>query len=236
VAEQKLNEAVVGLRKALLVLHSPTDATVGIDNASKIFLTARHPKSFVSLADADHLLSRRSDAVYVGHVIAAWAERYLDAAPEPDAVADDSPRAVVVTETRAGTFQQAITIGPHRLIADEPVSAGGRDTGPGPYELLLAGLGACTAMTLRLYAERKKLALRRVSVALRHAKIHAADCAECETKEGMLDRIERTISLDGDLDEAERGRLLEIADKCPVHRSLTSEVDIRTALAPAAPT
>jgi len=235
VAEQKLIEAVVGLRKALLVLHSPSDDTVSIDNASKIFLAARHPKSFVSLADADHLLSRRSDAIYAAHVIAAWAGRYLEAAPRPEAVMDAAPRPVVVTETRAGTFQQDVAIGPHRLLADEPVAAGGLDSGLGPYEFLLAGLGACTAMTLRLYAERKKLALRRVSVTLRHAKIHAVDCADCETKEGMLDRIDRTIVLDGDLGDAERARLLEIADKCPVHRTLTSEIDIRTALDPAAP-
>ena len=235
VAEQKVIDAVTGLRKALLVLHSPTDATVGIDNASKIFLAARHPKSFVSLADADHLLTRRADAIYAAQVIAAWAERYLAAAPHTETVADAGPRPVVVTETRAGTFQQDVAIGPHRLTADEPVAAGGRDTGPSPYELLLAGLGACTAMTLRLYAERKKLALRRVSVTLRHAKIHAADCADCETKDGMLDRIDRAIALDGDLDVADRARLLEIADKCPVHRTLTSEIDIRTALDPVAP-
>jgi putative redox protein len=236
VAEQKTIEAVVGLRKALLVLHSPTDDTVGIDNASKIFLAARHPKSFVSLADADHLLSRRGDAIYAADVIAAWAGRYLEAAARPEAaVTDATPRPVVVTETRDSTFQQDVVIGPHRMLADEPAAAGGRDSGPGPYEFLLAGLGACTAMTLRLYAERKKLALRRVSVTLRHAKIHAADCADCETREGLLDRIDRTIALDGDLAEAERTRLLEIADKCPVHRTLTSEIDIRTALAPAAP-
>jgi putative redox protein len=236
VAEQKTIDAVVGLRKALLVLHSPTDDTVSIDNASKIFLAARHPKSFVSLADADHLLTRRSDAIYAAHVIAAWAERYLEGAPQREAAADAGPRPVVVTETRASTFQQDVTIGPHRMLADEPVAAGGRDSGPGPYEFLLAGLGACTAMTLRLYADRKKLALRRVSVTLRHAKIHAADCADCETKDGMLDRIDRVIALDGDLDDAERARLLEIADKCPVHRTLTSEIDIRTALDPPSPT
>ena len=237
VAEQKTIEAVVGLRKALLVLHSPTDDTVGIDNASKIFLAARHPKSFVSLADADHLLSRRGDAIYAADVIAAWAGRYLEAAARPEAaVTDATPRPVVVTETRDSTFQQDVVIGPHRMLADEPVAAGGRDSGPGPYEFLLAGLGACTAMTLRLYAERKKLALRRVSVTLRHAKIHAADCADCETREGLLDRIDRTIALDGDLADAERARLLEIADKCPVHRTLTSEIDIRTALEPALPT
>ncbi len=140
-----------------------------------------------------------------------------------------APRAVVVTETHQGRFQQAIAVGPHRLTADEPVDAGGLDTGPNPYDLLLAALGACTAMTVRLYAEHKKLPLEQVSVTLRHQKIHAADCESCETKEGKIDRIDRTIAFAGNLDAAQRRRLLEIADKCPVHRTLTSEIDIRTA-------
>jgi putative redox protein len=228
VAEQNLIARVAGLRKALLVLHSPTDDTVGIDNATRIFIAAKHPKSFVSLADADHLLTRRSDAIYAAHVIAAWAERYVaTAAP----AAEPEPRAVIVTETREGKFQQSVTLGPHHLIGDEPVAAGGLDTGPSPYDLLLASLGTCTAMTLRLYADQKALPLTRVSVRLTHAKIYAADCESCETKEGKIDRIERTITLEGTLDAAQRARLLEIADKCPVHRTLTSEVDIRTALA-----
>jgi uncharacterized OsmC-like protein/alpha/beta superfamily hydrolase len=230
VAEHKLLERVADLRKALLVLHSPADDVVGIDNASRIFLAAKHPKSFVSLADADHLLTRRSDALYGAHVIAAWAERYV--APAPAAAAGEDARSVVVTETGEGKFQQVVEIGPHRFLADEPIAAGGLDTGPSPYELLIAGLGACTAMTLRLYAEQKGLPLEGVSVTLTHAKIHASDCATCETKEGKLDRIERTVALDGPLDEAQRARLLAIADKCPVHRTLTSEVEIRTALAP----
>jgi putative redox protein len=229
VAEQHLLEHVVGLHRALLVLHSPTDDTVGIDNASRIFLAARHPKSFVSLVDADHLLSRRRDALYAAHVIAAWAERYVDAAPQPAAA--DEGRPVVVAETRDSKFQQSVTIGPHHFLADEPVSAGGRDSGPSPYEWLIAGLGACTAMTLRIYAEQKALPLERVTVTLSHAKIHAADCATCETKQGKLDRIERTIALEGALTDAQRARLLEIADKCPVHRTLTSEIDVRTTLA-----
>jgi putative redox protein len=229
VAEQKLTERIAGLRKALLVLHSPTDDTVGIDNASRIFLAAKHPKSFVVLPDADHLLSRRSDAIYAAHVIAAWAGRYLDLAEQP--AVEAGPRAVVVTETRESKFQQDIVIGPHHLAADEPAAvAGGLDGGPSPYDLVLAGLGACTAMTLRLYADLKKLPLARVSVTLRHEKIHAADCATCETKEGKLDRIDRSITLEGELSEADRSRLLEIADKCPVHRTLTSEIEIRTAL------
>jgi putative redox protein len=137
-----------------------------------------------------------------------------------------------VEETGDGTFQQLITIGDHQLLADEPVDLGGGDTGPSPYDLLLAGLGACTAMTLRLYAGRKGLALDPVRVALRHAKIHAMDCQTCETKQGQIDRIERVITVTGDIDDAQRARLLEIADKCPVHRTLTSEISIQSRLAP----
>jgi uncharacterized OsmC-like protein len=146
---------------------------------------------------------------------------------------DTAPGTVIVRETRRGLFQQDIIAGAHRLIADEPVSAGGLDSGPGPYDLLLAALGACTSMTLRLYAERKNLPLTHVQVRLRHSRVHAVDCAECETKEGMLDRIDRVITLEGELDDAQRARLLEIADMCPVHRTLTSEVDIRTVEEPA---
>ncbi|HLH87486.1 MAG TPA: bifunctional alpha/beta hydrolase/OsmC family protein [Xanthobacteraceae bacterium] len=232
VAEQKLLPHVTELRRALLVLHAPTDDTVGIDNATRIFLAARHPKSFVSLADADHLLSRRRDAIYAAHVIAAWAERYVETAEaEEQTTMTEDKRPVVVTEKGDGKFQQSVVIGPHHYLADEPVAVGGLDTGPSPYEWLIAGLGACTAMTLRLYAAQKKLPLERVTVTLSHAKIHAEDCATCDTKEGMLDRIERTVTLEGTLDAAQRARLLEIADRCPVHRTLTSEIDIRTTLA-----
>jgi uncharacterized OsmC-like protein/alpha/beta superfamily hydrolase len=227
VAEQMLMDRVAHLQKALLIFHSPTDDVVGIDSASHIFLAAKHPKSFVSLAGADHLLSKRSDAGYVADVIAAWAERYLDR-PESVQRAESEIGVVTVRETRAGKFQQEIMSGPHRFLADEPVSAGGLESGPGPYDLLLASLGACTSMTLRLYADNKKLALERVTVRLTHNKIHAEDCAECETKEGMIDRIERNISFEGKLDAETRKRLLEIADKCPVHRTLKSEIDIRT--------
>ena len=135
---------------------------------------------------------------------------------------------VIVRETRRGLFQQEIISGPHRLIADEPVNVGGLATGPGPYELLLAALGACTSMTLRLYADRKKMPLTRTQVRLRHSRIYAKDCAECETKEGTIDRIERVITLEGDLAAEQRTRLMEMADKCPVHRTLQSEIDIRT--------
>jgi uncharacterized OsmC-like protein/alpha/beta superfamily hydrolase len=228
VAEQTLTARIAELRKALLVFHSPTDDTVGIDNASHIFLAAKHPKSFISLADADHLISRPSDAAYVAGVIAAWAERYLDMAADAQPTADTMPGTVVVRETRRGQFQQEVIVGNHRVLADEPVKVGGMDSGPGPYDFLLAGLGACTSMTIRLYADRKQLPLERTVVRLKHSKIHAADCADCETKEGMLDHIERAITLEGDLNAEQRARLMEIADKCPVHRTLESEIHIHT--------
>ena len=213
------------------MFHAPRDATVGIDNASPIFLAAKHPKSFVSLDDADHVLSRRSDGQYVGAVLAAWASRYLPAR-SPDARSPDGPRDVVlVRENGASKFQEEIAVGPHRLTADEPVSAGGEDSGPSPYDLLTGALGACTAMTIRLYADSKKLPLERVRVNLHHEKIYARDCAECETKEGRIDRIERVIELEGPLDDAQRAKLLEIANRCPVHRTLHSEVFIPTRLA-----
>jgi uncharacterized OsmC-like protein/pimeloyl-ACP methyl ester carboxylesterase len=229
IAEHRLMADVTNLHKALLIMHSPTDDTVGIENATRIFVAARHPKSFVSLAGADHLLTQRRDTAYVADVIAAWVTRYLDpVASEQPAGSDQAPRAVVVRETRASKFQQTVSIGAHHLLADEPVAAGGGDSGPGPYDFVLAGLGACTSMTMRLYADRKSLPLERVTVTLKHSKIHAEDCAECETKAGMLDQIDRVIAMEGDLDAEQRKKLLEIADKCPVHRTLTSEIHITT--------
>jgi uncharacterized OsmC-like protein/alpha/beta superfamily hydrolase len=229
IAEHGLMAHVKDLHKALLVMHSPTDDTVGIDNATRIFLAAKHPKSFVTLAGADHLLSDRRDAAYVADVIAAWASRYIDAAaPEQAVELGEAPRQVVVRETRNSKFQQTVSIGPHHMLADEPVAAGGEDSGPGPYDYVLAGLGACTSMTMRLYAERKALPLERVTVTLKHSKIYAQDCAECETKAGMLDQIDRVISMEGALDAEQRKKLMEIADKCPVHRTLTSEIHIVT--------
>jgi len=229
IAEHSLIDRVARLHRALLIMHAPTDDTVGIDNATRIFVAAKHPKSFVSLADADHLLSNRRDSGYAADVIAAWASRYIEPAVAEAAVdLGQSPRRVVVRETRDSKFQQSISVGPHRLVADEPVAAGGEDNGPGPYDFLLAGLGACTSMTMRLYADRKSLPLERTTVTLRHSKIHAQDCAECETKEGMLDQIERVIAMEGELDAEQRKKLMEIADKCPVHRTLTSEIRIVT--------
>ena len=227
IAEHNLAAHIAKLHKALLILHSPTDNTVGIDNATHIFVAAKHPKSFVSLAGADHLLNQKRDAEYVANVVAAWVSRYLDAVPA-QATEAEQPRRVTVQETGQSKFQQEVTVGPHHLIADEPASAGGQDSGPNPYDFLLTGLGACTSITMRMYADRKSLPLDRVTVTLNHSKVYAKDCEECETKTGMLDQIERVIAIEGNLDAEQRSKLMEIADKCPVHRTLTSEVRIVT--------
>ena len=228
---QRLAERVASLRKALLIFHAPLDQTVSIDNAGAIFVAAKHPKSFISLDKADHLLSRREDAIYVADVLAAWAGRFLE---EQEATTTDGPTAeegeVLVRESGLGRLTQEIAAGPHALLADEPARLGGNNSGPTPYDLLLAGLGACTTMTLRMYADRKGWPLERASVSLRHNKIHAEDCADCETKSGKLDHIDREITLEGPLDEEQRAKLLEIADKCPVHRTLHSEVKIDSRL------
>lgn len=218
------------LRRALLIFHATKDKIVGIENARLIYEAALHPKSFIALDGADHFLSRRDDAIYIADMLAAWAGRYLEpeaAVPPPQAGAG----MVVVSGAGEGVFPHLISAHGHLLRADEPVELGGGDSGPSPYDFLLAGLGACTAMTLRLYAERKKWPLANAQVTLRHAKIHAADCGDCETREGKLDRIERVVRLDGPLDAEQRARLLEIADKCPVHKTLTSEIVIATTLA-----
>lgn len=229
---QKLDRAIGGLRRALLVFHAPKDSVVGIENAEHIYKAAKHPKSFVSLDDADHMLSRKADATWVAEVLSSWATRYIGA-DEPVAapVEIHEDGLVVVEETREGRFIQQVRAGRHVLIADEPRALGGDDRGPGPYDYLLAGLGACSAMTMRMYAERKGWPLERVAVRLRHAKIHAEDCADCETTEGKIDEITREIAISGDLDDEQRKKLIEIADKCPVHRTLTSENKIRTTAA-----
>jgi uncharacterized OsmC-like protein/pimeloyl-ACP methyl ester carboxylesterase len=239
IAEQPQRERIGRLDRALLILHAPLDETVGIDNARVIYDAARHPKSFVSLDGADHLLTRRDDADYAAGVIGAWTRRYLPqpSAPDADAPDPDAPTAdagtVLVREGDAGPYLQQVAMGHHRLVADEPESVGGGDRGPTPYDLLLASLGACTSMTLRMYADRKEWPLTGVDVTLRHRRIHAKDCAECETETGMLDRLERVVTIEGDdLTDEQRAQLLVIADKCPVHRTLTSEVVIETRSAP----
>jgi putative redox protein len=228
---QKLDEAISGLRKALLVFHAPRDEIVGIENAERIFKAAKHPKSFVSLDSADHMLGRKEDAHWVAGVLAAWAGRFveMDESEVSDAALGEGE--VIVEETGGGRFMQRVVVGRHELTADEPKSVGGNDSGPGPYDYLLAGLGACTSMTIRMYADRKEWPLEGVSVRLRHKKIHAEDCAECETREGRVDWIDRDITLEGPLDGDQKARLLEIADKCPVHRTLHSETMVVSRIA-----
>jgi uncharacterized OsmC-like protein/fermentation-respiration switch protein FrsA (DUF1100 family) len=227
-AEQSLRQSLASLRKALLIFHSPTDETVGIENASRIFGAAKHPKSFVSLAGADHLLSKVEDGKYVANVVAGWVGRYLEQ-PEIMTEAEVEAGLVLVRETHAGKFQQEILTGPHHLLADEPLKMGGLDSGPGPYDFLLAGLGACTSMTIRLYADFKKIPLENVSVRLNHEKkIHSKDCEDCDTKVTKVDHIDRVIMLEGSLDDSQRKRLMEIADRCPVHQTLDSKIDIVT--------
>lgn len=231
VSDRALGEKVAQLHKALLVFHAPTDDTVGIDNASHIFLAAKHPKSFVSLAGADHLLSKKADAFYVADVIAGWAGRYLE---QPGFMTEGQVEGLVlVRETHAAKFQQEILTGPHHLLADEPEKLGGMNSGPGPYDYLLAALGACTSMTIRLYADFKKIPLDDVSVRLTHGKVHVKDCETCDTKVSKVDRIERFITLEGSFDDEQRRKLMEIADKCPVHKTLTSVVEIVTEERPA---
>jgi putative redox protein len=226
--KQDLPSSVASLRKALLIMHAPLDSTVEIDNASALFAAAKHPKSFISLDRADHLLSQEADSRYAGRVLAAWASRYLPQAEETDTI--PAAGGEVVAQTRADGFRTEVTMGQHTLLADEPASVGGTDLGPTPYDLLSAALATCTSMTLRMYANRKKIDLTSATVRVEHDKVHAEDCEDCESASGKIDEFRRTISLQGDLTEAERGRMLEIADRCPVHRTLHGEIKVRSKL------
>lgn len=226
-----LPDGVKSLRKALLIMHAPLDDIVEIDNASALFATALHPKSFVSLDKADHLLTREEDSLYAGRVLAAWASRYLGAESTAPDARPDTGAYDTAARTRQGGFRTDVVAGGHDLVADEPASVGGTDAGPSPYDLLSAALAACTSMTLKMYAAHKKIDLESATVRLRHGKIHAQDCEDCETAEGRIDQFERELVLEGDLTEEQRQRMLEIADRCPVHRTLHAEVKVRTRLA-----
>ena len=227
--ETSLKAKMRELRKPVLIFHSPADSIVGIEQARMIFESARHPKSFVSLDRADHLLRNKADAQFVAQVISTWAARYLEFDEEsyPPAVQPVSERTVVVTERR-GAYTQDVVTKDHALVVDEPTSVGGKNLGMTPYDLLLGALGTCTSMTLRMYAKRKGINLNTVRVSLEHDRIDAADCETCEDQPRKIDRIKRMITIDGDLTPAQKNRLLEIADMCPVHRTLMNQKQIVT--------
>ena len=225
---------IKALRKALLIFHSPLDQVVSIDEAARIYTAAKHPKSFVSLDQADHLLSNPEDSRYVAEVLSAWAGRYLKtdripAKKEDAEIQIVEPGSVIVRE-RDKKFTREILAGHHHLISDEPVAMGGADLGLNPYELLLAALGSCTSMTLRMYANHKQIDLQDIQVKLHHTRIHAEDCAACEAQAPFIDRITRSIQLTGHLNDQQRTRLLEIANQCPVHKTLRNQIDIKTKL------
>ncbi len=220
-----LGDTVAKMRKALLIMHSPQDSTVEVKNAEEIYHHARHPKSFVSLDGADHLLSERKDSQYVGKTIASWAERYLEL-PEDSRLS--TKHQVVASLNGDDGFTTQLKAGKHYLTGDEPTDFGGNDFGPSPYELVSAGLSACTVMTLQMYARRKKWDLANVEVHTSYGKIHAEDCEACEQTSSKIDSFHREIRLSGELDEAQQNRLLEIADKCPVHRTLEASAHIQT--------
>lgn len=226
-------ERLGSLGKALLVMHSPTDQTVGVDEARVIFESARHPKSFVALDGADHLLSNRADSVFAASIIASWADRYLGQedpaakASQPES-GDEEPATLTVAEMDVEGFLHQAQVRHHRWAIDEPVSVGGDDAGPTPYEVLLSGLGACTSMTMRMYARRKGWEFGATTVTLEHARVHARDIEDCESAKGMVDKITRTINFAEGIPEDQQKALLAIADKCPVHRTLEGEIVVVT--------
>ena len=222
---QELDTHIKSLKTALMVMHSARDTMVSIDNAANIYKAAKHPKSFISLDDADHLLLKEKDSLYVGMMIAAWSHRYIETPVQEETEKINIDNRVTTSTANEDFFTEVFANG-HAMIADEPVKYGGTNRGPSPYEYLLAGLGACTSMTLQMYARRKNLPLEKAVVRMTHEKIHADDCDHCESAEGKIDRVVREIELLGELNDEQRQRLLEIAERCPVHKTLHSEVDI----------
>ena len=230
--DETFTRRIRDLDAALLVYHSPIDEIVDVDEARKIYVSAKHPKSFVSLDGADHLLSKPADSEFVADTLCAWASRYLSAAPTPPVPAGSAklPEGTVVVEEVNAGFENRVTTHDHAWIADEPASVGGSNLGPNPYDLLLSSLGACTSMTLRMYAKHKQLSVGNIRVTLKHSRIHAQDCQECESDTGRVDRIELSLRITGDLTEEQRTRILQIAGKCPVHKTLIGEKEIITRL------
>jgi len=224
-----MHKVIKNLNLPLLIIHSPEDDTVSIDNAARIYQAARHPKSFISMDNADHLLSREGDANYAGTMIATWAGKYLDI--EQQQLASSMGKdGDVISSTGKDHYYTEIEADGHTIIADEPHSVGGGEQGADPYELLSSSLGACTGITLRMYADRKGWPLRQVNVLLRHRKVHAVDCDDCPDARTMIDTIMREIELIGDLTGEQKKRLLEIANRCPVHRTLQEKVVVKTQL------
>jgi uncharacterized OsmC-like protein/alpha/beta superfamily hydrolase len=224
---KSLVTVVKNLRKPVLILHSPQDDTVGIKNAEELYVAAHHPKSFVSLDGADHLLMRKQDSLYAGQLIAAWSQRYVSSSENENL---KTKHQVVASLDASDGFTTAMKVGSHFLTADEPVVFGGNDYGPSPYELVSAGLSACTAMTIQMYAKRKEWNVENVQVHTSYSKSHAQDCENCETDSAKLDTFHREITLSGNLDKKQKVRLLQIADKCPVHKTLHSNIQIITKL------
>ena len=227
--ESEVLNGLSKLKKSFLVIHSPLDDTVSVDHAAKIFQALKHPKSFVSLDKADHLLTRKEDAIYIAKLISTWVMKYLPEDKIEDIkkpkVADNE---ILVVADMGKKFTQNVYSKDHHIIVDEPVSYKGDNLGLTPYGQVLAGLGACTAMTVRMYAERKQIVLRSIEVRLSHNKVYAADCDDCETTDGKIDEITKFIKIDGDLTEAQLNRMYEIAERCPVNRTLQAEIKIRS--------
>ncbi|WP_340075070.1 bifunctional alpha/beta hydrolase/OsmC family protein [Leptobacterium sp. I13] len=224
---KSLPDTVKEMRKPLLVMHSPQDTTVGVQNAKEIYDAAFHPKSFVSLDGADHLLTNKQDSLYVGEVIASWAKRYISTPETPKL--QTQHQVVANLDTEDG-FTTQMKLGDHFLTADEPESVGGQNFGPNPYELVSAGLAACTAMTIRMYASHKKWDLQNIEVHISHDKKYAEDCENPESKTAKIDTFTREIRLIGNLEETQRNRILNIANKCPVHKTLHSDIKVETVL------
>jgi len=223
-----LPESVGELRRPLLILHSPVDTVVDVENATLLFTHALHPKSFVSLDQADHLMSDEADSRYAGRVLAAWAGKYLGIDRPVLRLGADPGESV--SRTGASGFRSDVSLSGHTLIADEPEDYGGTNLGPTPYDLLSGALATCTSMTIRMYADHKKLPVDSVTVSVRHDKIHAKDCEDCEQRDGRIDRFERELKIDGDLTDEQLERITEIADRCPVHRTLHGDIHVQTRL------
>ena len=227
IESKNLEKLMSDFRKPILIMHSPQDEIVSVDNAAKLYDMAWHPKSFVSLDGADHLLSKKKDSLYVGQLIASWSSRYVD---EQEEETPETDHRVVAQLTRENNFTTTMKAGKHSFLADEPEDVGGDNLGPNPYDLLASALAACTAMTIKMYSDRKEWKLEQVNVHVDHKKSHKADCEECEKKSSRIDHFERSIEIDGDLSDEQCSRLLEIANKCPVHKTLETENFVDTFL------